>query len=706
MLQWRSARHADRVAYYFLRDGEHVSESLTYGCVHRRALVACRHLLDLGLQGERVVLAFPPGLEFITALFGCIYAGVIAVPANTPRRSAGLGRLEAIAHDSQARAILGTADVRQQVQKLIPEESILHDLKWIDFGSVPDNDPDSWQPSECTPESIAFLQYTSGSTAVPRGVIVTHGNLLHNLHLICNGFGHRDGSRGVMWLPLFHDMGLIGGVLEPLYIGGCCYLLSPTIVFSNPYMWLRAVSEYRATTSGGPNFAFELCARRISAQQRATLDLSNWEVAFCGSEPIQPESLERFANVFEPCGFRPEAFLPCYGLAESTLIVTSGARAESPTAIAICRSALRQGRVEPPARDRQGDVQQLVGCGTALKDQKLLIVDPQTLRRCPPDRTGEIWLQGPSVARGYWRKREATEQTFGAYVADTGEGPFLRTGDIGFVRDGELFVVGRLKEVIIVRGRNHWPQDIERTAAAVDPAFDYGCCTAFALEGDGGERLVVVQEIRPRPSLDFNRLGAAIQAAVGSDHEVDLHAVCFVKPGGVPRTSSGKLRRLACRDAYSDGSLPVVHLWKAASPTTESPPLALTRHALLLAAPADRSGLLQSHLRDCLAAALGIAACQLDVEQPINYLGLDSLKCLELKHSLDRDLAVDVPLVGFFRGDSIRRMAEQLIDEIENSGLTVPRQVQDRRLAHLLQKVESLDEAGIEMVLAGNSREL
>ena len=392
--------------------------------------------------------------------------------------------------------------------------------------------------------------------------MVSHGNLLHNSNLIHQCFEHRSDTQGVIWLPLYHDMGLIGGVLQPLYGGFPVTLMPPGLFLRNPFRWLQAISRYKATTSGGPNFAYDLCINRIKPEQLADLDLSSWEVAFSGAEPVRAQTLEKFATTFAPCGFRSSAFYPCYGLAEATLIVSGGLKSTPPVIRQVQGLTLEQDRVVATASEGK-DVRAIVGCGGSPDGQKIVIVDPESLTRCPDERVGEIWVSGASVAQGYWNRPQETEQTFGAYIAETREGPFLRTGDLGFWQDGELFITGRLKDVIIIRGQNHYPQDIELTVEESHPALRPGCGAAFAIESKGEERLIVVHEVKQSylRKLDVEEVVRSIRKAVTAEHDLQVYATVLVKTGSIPKTSSGKIRRNACRAGFMTGSLKVVEDW-------------------------------------------------------------------------------------------------------------------------------------------------
>ncbi|HEX6861479.1 MAG TPA: fatty acyl-AMP ligase, partial [Thermoanaerobaculia bacterium] len=537
LLGTRAQERAERVAYTFLRDGETEEATLRYGELDVRARAIGAALERLGGRGERALLLFPAGLDFISAFFGCLYAGAVAVPSYPPAARRPQPRLRSIARSAGVRFVLTTAAIagkREEVTAHVPE---LADAVWVATDAVEDALAAEWSGILPGTEALAFLQYTSGSTADPKGVRVSHGNLLHNEELIRQAFGQSEESVIVGWLPLYHDMGLIGNVLQPLYVGARCILMSPLAFLQQPARWLYAISRYRATTSGGPNFAYDLCAKK-ALSAREELDLSSWKVAYNGAEPVRAATLDRFAAAFAPCGFRREAFYPCYGLAEATLFVTGGAPGEAPVV-------------------ERFEERSLVGCGRVRGGQTVAVVDPETGVPAAPDQVGEIWIAGPSVAGGYWGKPEETERDFAAHLA-TGEGPFLRTGDLGFLRAGELFVAGRLKDLLILRGRNHYPQDLELTAESSHPALRPGGSAAFAAEIAGEESAILVAEVERRAAAPAGEVAAAIRRAIASEHEVQVREVVLIQAGTLPKTSSGKVQRGACRAAWLAGGLAVV----------------------------------------------------------------------------------------------------------------------------------------------------
>ncbi|WP_394836410.1 amino acid adenylation domain-containing protein [Pendulispora rubella] len=565
LLQCRAGERSSSHAYTFLADGESIAHSTTYGELDRRARVIASAMHSCARPGDRVLIVLPPGLDFIAAFFGCLYAGLVTVPVPLPQRRRGLPRLLSIVRDCRPTVALSN----------VPRPPGFDDVHWVSIDAIPDGTEDAWRPLPIQPGTLAFLQYTSGSTGTPKGVALTHGNLLQNERMIQRAFGQSDQSVIVGWLPPYHDMGLIGNILQPLYVGAPCIQMTPEHFLTNPLRWLSAISRYRGTTSGGPNFAFDLCVDKIAPEQRGTLDLSSWTVAFNGAEPVRKATLERFAKAFAGAGFRASAFVPCYGLAESTLLVSARTRSAPPIVRTVERAALEQGRAVL-ASDDNGAVAQLVGCGP--HDPAIVkIVDPARAELRAAGEVGEIWVTGGSVAQGYWGRPEETAASFGVHLASSegaGEGPFLRTGDLGFVDDGELYVTGRLKDLIIVRGRNLYPQDIEACAEASSAEFGGGGAAAFAVEVGGEERLVVVEECRTRPAEDLARAGTRVREAIASEHEVAVFALVFIRRGSLPRTTSGKVQRRACRERFLNGELATLWSWDASmeAPTAQAWP--------------------------------------------------------------------------------------------------------------------------------------
>jgi acyl-CoA synthetase (AMP-forming)/AMP-acid ligase II/acyl carrier protein len=556
----RSELHPDRLAFTFLADGEDSEENLTFADVDRRARALAAELLHLGLSDSRALIVYEPGLDYLTALLGCMYAKFTAVPVYPPdamRAARTMARLESIIEDAHPRVLLTTSSLRHWTESLCGQYEGLERViatDQLDLGvDVP------WEDPGISTETVAILQYTSGSTSTPKGCVITHGNLLYNFQHILQF--DEPNAVAVSWLPTYHDMGLIGTTLQALHGGRRLVFMSPLSFVQRPFRWLRAISKYRAYATAGPNFAYELCLRKVSDDELQQLDLSCLTLACNGSEPIRHETLDRFVRRFEPCGLRREAFYPCYGLAEATLVVSGGAKHEPPLLRRFSAEELSRGQaVESWGTGKR--VQTLVGCGRPVRGTTVRIVDPGTCWQCPDGQVGEIWVKGPGVAHGYWNREAESEETFRAYIADTLEGPFLRTGDLGFFDDGELFVVGRCKDVIIINGRNHYPQDIEATIAKCHPSLRPDTGTAFSVDVHDSERLVVVHEVVRPQKTDLSKLLTELRTEITREHEVSPYAIVLIKGGTLPKTTSGKIQRRECRARFLAGQLDVVQQWQ------------------------------------------------------------------------------------------------------------------------------------------------
>jgi acyl-CoA synthetase (AMP-forming)/AMP-acid ligase II/acyl carrier protein len=557
LLRWRSTHQPDRQIYSYLADTKAEETRLSYKELDQKARKIACLLQSMGTAGERALLLYPPGPEYLAALYGCLYAGVVAVPAYPPRLNRSGSRLNAVVDDAQATLALTTTPTLSKVESRISNLPELGSLRWLATDDLEDELATGWRDPAVSSETLAILQYTSGSTSAPKGVMLTHWNLLHNSGALCRAFKLSARTRGVIWLPPYHDMGLFMGWLLPLYSDFPVMLMSPLAFVQNPLLWLRAISYDRATLSVAPDFAYALCVHKIAAEQRKTLDLSSWAVAGNGAEPINAATLEQFEAAFGPYGFRGEAFYPGYGLAEASLMVSGGrSKAARPVILSVQRKALENNLVRKAHQEDRGS-QTLVGCGEVAGDQRLVIADPQSLTECGPNQVGEIWISGPSVAQGYWNRPEATQRDFFAYLAGSEEGPFLRTGDLGFLDDGELFVAGRLKDLIIIRGLNYYPQDIESVAEQSHPVLRPKHSAAFTVRFEGDEQLVVVCEVERshRKSLDADEVVRKIRRAVAEQYELPVYAVVLARTGSVPKTSSGKVRRRACKEMFLSGSL-------------------------------------------------------------------------------------------------------------------------------------------------------
>jgi acyl-CoA synthetase (AMP-forming)/AMP-acid ligase II len=569
ILQTRAMEKPHQTIYNFLVDGESESVSLTYGQLEQKAKAIAARLQSVCAPQDRVLLLFPAGLDYITAFFGCLYAGVIAIPAYPPRPNRSLNRIHNILNNAQTDLALTDSETLQGLELQLANTTELQNLRWITTDSLEDSLASDWQQPMVTATDIAFLQYTSGSTAEPKGVKIAYQNLLHNLEAIHHCFRHSPQSKGVIWLPPYHDMGLIGGVLQPLFGDFPVTLMSPLMFLQNPLRWLKAISRDGATTSGGPNFAYDLCVRKFKPELLRGLDLSTWEVAFNGAEPINHETLTKFAETFAPYGFNYDAFYPCYGMAEATLIISGGSQNAAIVSKTVQGKALEQNKIAIAAAD-EPHPHTLVSCGQSLQDQKLAIANPETLESCLPGEVGEIWVSGASIAQGYWSQPEITAATFNAYLKDTGEGPYLRTGDLGFIDQGELFFTGRLKDMIVIKGRNHYPQDIEKTVEETSTWIRPSCVASFSVDLEGEEKLIILAEVERKywtsnrskaksngktPSeviMTVKELTQVIRREIAKNHDLQVHSTLLLKPGSLPKTSSGKIQRHACRTDFLD----------------------------------------------------------------------------------------------------------------------------------------------------------
>ncbi|MFD9907510.1 AMP-binding protein [Streptomyces sp. NPDC059063] len=637
ILRWRACERPERRTCTFLVDGERREESVTDGELDARARAVACALRERGLRGERVLLLHPPGIELITALFGCLYAGAVAVPAYPPdpgRLDRTLPRLLSMVDDARPGALLTTSELAEYSGPAFAAVPRLGALPRLTTDGVDPAGAAAWRDPGPRPDDLALLQYTSGSTKAPRGVMLTHANLTHNLECDRTYLGITPESHAVIWLPPYHDMGLIAGIFEWFYAGTTATLMSPLAFLQRPARWLRAVSRTRASLSGGPNFAYDLCTRKISPDEIAGVDLSTWTFAWNGAETVRPETLARFAGKFRSHGFRAEAFRPCYGLAEATLMVSGWAPRAAGDRIPVAPGGF-------------------MSCGRPVGGQRVVIVDPELRTPRAPGEVGEIWVAGPSVADGYWGRPEETAATFGATLAD-GDGPFLRTGDLGFLRAGELYVTCRMKDLIIVRGRNIHPQDVELTAETSHPALRPGSGAAFGVDLDGAERLVVVQEMRPDRAGTPAEAADAIRRAVAAAHDVRPYAVVLIEPRSVPKTSSGKIQRGRTRDAYLAGTLPVLtELRDTAGPERSVAPVVPGRERMSRQA-------IEDWLVTETAREAGVAPERIDVAAPFTDHGLDSVQGVALAGGLGTLLGIELPETLVWDHPSIAALAEHL----------------------------------------------
>jgi acyl-CoA synthetase (AMP-forming)/AMP-acid ligase II/3-oxoacyl-(acyl-carrier-protein) synthase/acyl carrier protein len=650
LLRRRAERTPGATAFIFLENGELESARLSFAQLDERARAIAAALQTVTGAGERALLLYPPGLDFICAFVACLYAGVVAVPAYPPRPNRSLSRLQAIAENAAAAVALSTVAMLTQLERHRGDCEVIRRLQLLSTDSDLPTSADDWKEPATRSSTMAMLQYTSGSTGDPKGVMVTHANILSNMEAIRTACGLNEETVTVSWLPVFHDMGLFGYVLQPLYLGTPSVLMDPAAFVQKPVRWLQAITKYRGTASGGPNSAFDLCIRRIGDAAKRELDLSSWRTAFNGAEPVRADTIERFCAAFASCGFRRHAMYPCYGLAEATLFVTGGVNGAVAVVEHFDDGELARDRAIPV--DRGSKTRPLTACGRAWAEHEVRIVHPEERKPCSAGEIGEIWVAGGSVARGYWNRPEESERVFRARLV-TGEVDYLRTGDLGFAHGGDLFVVGRLKDLIIIRGRNHFPQDLERTIEESHPALAPNGCAAFSIEIDGEERVVVTCEVRREAlrNLDTAAIVALIRQALAEEYDLDLHAAALLKTWTIPRTSSGKIRRRRCRSAFLSGAgLEIVGEWRK-----PPEPSAASRNTADIA----------EWLTARIARVSGILPERVDPRRPFTAYGLDSTDAISISGELQDWLGRSLAPTLVYDFPSIDKLARHLagIDE-------------------------------------------
>jgi len=718
LLQQRAAAHGDRPVYTFLRDGELDDLTYTYAQLDQRARQIAGWLAGRSQPGDRVMLVFSQGLEYLASYFGCLYAGVIAVPAYPPRRNRRASRILSMVADADIRIALTTSPLLEQMQKTIQAEAPLASLAWQPVEAIAAGCANDYRRPDINRNDIAFLQYTSGSTGTPKGVMVTHANLMANQQLIHASFQQQPDSMVLAgWLPLHHDMGLIGNALHPVYMGGRLVFMSPVDFLQKPVRWLRMIQRFGGTLSGAPNFAYRLCAEEVGLEECEGLDLSSWQVAFNGAEPVRPATMHAFAEKFAPFGFQPNACSPCYGMAETTLLVTGSVNGSPMVRQQFDADALENGQAKPTQAATASDTAtagqtigiadtntpaDLAGCGAPFETVDVRIVDPETHTECAAGAVGEILVKGETVAAGYWQREEESRETFNTTftpLVKNGKPPasaYLRTGDLGFMHQGQLYVTGRLKDLIIVRGANHYPHDIERTVETSHPALMPGAGAAFQIASDdaGGGfsagSVVVVQEVRRAQMRQINaeEVIQDIRTAVSVEHEIRLAAIVLLRPASTPKTTSGKIQRSEARRLFLADSFKTVGSWSengaAATPQLkvyhEAPPETATTTKPDANASADNAMAASATFRPQLSPAqqrqvndlsrwltvriaqrLKMPQHEIDHHTPLAAYGMDSVAATRLSGELSTHLGKPVPATLAYDYPTIALLATYLI---------------------------------------------
>ncbi len=651
ILRRRAKLQKDELLYIFLADGENEKDKYSYKKLDHQAKAIAVEIQKISEKGDRVLMLFPSGMEYIVSLFGCFYSGTIAVPAYPPRRNRNFFRIQSIINNSGATIAMTTKSIFNLIDRNFADEESLKGIKWIIFEDVNLDDEKNWNNPNLLPDDIALLQYTSGSTGAPKGVMVSHKNIVVNSEIIRKAFEyHQHHSLVVSWLPSFHDMGLIGCTFQPLYSGYPTVFMPPVSFLQKPENWFKAVTKYKGTSIGAPNFSYDYCTEKIAKEDLVNYNLSNLNNVFCGAEPIRKETFVNFTEKFKTSGFLKNAFYPCYGLAENTLIVTGGYNSDEPKYINIDSTFLEKNKIKILDKETENS-KSFVGCGHVWNDTKVKIVNPEKFIECNNDEVGEIWVQGPSVCKGYWNNPEETERTFNAFLSDKKEGSFLRTGDLGFMYEDNLFVTGRIKDLIIIRGVNHYPHDIEHSTEKCHEALRPNSNAAFSVDIFNEERLVIVQEVERTHirNLNAEEIFENIRKTISKEFDLQIYAISLIKTGSIFKTSSGKIQRRACKKAFLENSLNEVVSWKQEILETE---------ILSEEIPSDLESV-QEWIINWLSRKLNIKKDLIDPEKSILSYGLDSLTAVELEQEVNTKFGIKWSVASFIQENKISALAKE-----------------------------------------------
>jgi len=646
-----SERYAGKDLYYLLEDGITETERITHDEAFVKARSVAAELQAHGSKGDRVLLLFPTGLEFVISLFACFLSGKIAVPAYPPHRRKSNQRFFSIIDDANPSIILTTDRIHGDLEFIEKEHKMLERIVKLTYGGIRLDQPESWVNPGISKDDIAFLQYTSGSTGSPNGVMVSHGNIIHNSECIKRSFGFDEHLRGINWLPNFHDMGLIGCLIQPAYVGGMNIIIPPLKFLQSPLNWYRGISKYRATNAGGPNFAYDYSAEKVSDEDIKDLDLSSISTLYCGAEPIRAETFDNFTKKFKTANFRSVQFYPCYGLAESVLIASGGDFKLKPIYYEVNAKALEKNKVIPVKGGKEGRI--LTACGYPWMGMSISIIDPDTRTPAPINEIGEIWLNGPSVAKGYWNDPEGTEKTFNASIVGKEGSSWLRTGDLGFIHDGQLYVTGRLKDLIIIRGSNFFPNDIEYSAENSNIALRKNASAAFSADIDGEEKLILLAEVERSHMHDLveNEIFEDIRSSIFAEHGIQAHALTLVRPGSTLKTSSGKIQRFAMKKAWINDELNVLASWTMKKDTSN-----------LTSEIGVRPEFLREWMINWMAQQLELDPGKIDPDKPVSAYGLDSITAVSLERDVNKQFGVEWPIESFLKENSVNMLVEEGIE--------------------------------------------
>jgi len=640
----------NKSAYIQLDNHGEEIQRISYATLILNSLRISEQLLEKNKKGDRCLIMIPGGIEFITAFLGCVFAGIIAVPTITPKRNKPNSRFCSILADSNPNCILTTDDTRELAEIQVNSLGGKTNVKSIIVVKISDSENYTLELPNISPADIAFLQYSSGSIGNPKGIMVTQKNLVHNSQIIKQSFNHTKDLVVVTWLPPFHDMGLIGCMLQPLFVGGTCVIIQPTSFIRNPAMWFEAISKYKGTTVGCPNFALDYCVDKITTPDVDTMDLSSLNVLFCGSEPVRKNTLQNFKKTFKTLNFNPNMFLPCYGLAEATLMVTGISQKEEPE---FYRTQLAGMEIDNTADNGDEEKKSFwyTSCGYTWNNTDLKVVDPTTKLELPETQIGEIWVKNDSVCNGYWNKPEETKEIFNAHLANNNSGPYLRTGDMGFCDKNHVYITGRLKELIIIRGLNIFPNDIENIIDKSHRALQPNSCAVFSVEKGNREELVVVQEIKRMFVNDHDRdeIFASVIESISRNFDIRPYSIVIISPMSLPKTTSGKIKRLECKKRYLENKLKVVTSWESADNEVEN---------TLDDTDMASSEQIITWIKNWLGNKLHIDPEQIDPEQPIPSFGLDSIGAVELESAINEKFDLDIFVGDFLENNSLNYLVE------------------------------------------------
>ena len=662
VIRYRADTEPDLVVFKFLDDGVQVSETITIQLLDQKARAVAEKLQQSGKKGERVVLLFPPGMAYIISLFGCFYAGMVAVPAYPPRRNRSSNRVFRIIEDAGISHCLTNAQVLKDIERNFAADFENHHIRWISFEEIDLTRFDHWNAPDLAEDDLALLQYTSGSTGEPKGVMISHFQILYNSEYIGRSFGFSKASVGMNWLPIYHDMGLIGTIMQGPYFGFLSITMPPMVFLQDPAKWLKAISAHKATIAGGPNFAYDHCVNKVDLSQLDGVDLSSIETFFCGAEPVRRQTLEAFAEKFSNHGVNINQMYPCYGMAETVLIVTGGMKGSAQRFVVLDQQALNRGNVVV-VDEQHPDHVHFTGCGHCWLDTRVRIVNPETCMPSAANEVGEIWISGSGVSRGYWGRTNGNELGFGYRLADEPEKEYFRSGDLGFMIGEELFVTGRIKDLMIFRGVNVYPTDVEFLAQQAHPSLRQNAGAAFSVMVDGEERLVLVQEVERSSmhNLPSEAIFSVIRQVIAEEFELSIYAILLLRPGSLPLTSSGKIQRRVAKYGYLTGNLQVIESWQQAASTDNLS--AFVPHT----PTADH---LREWLTQWIHQRLHIPLNEIDADKQITAYGLDSLAAVSLESEINNHFGNYWHISMFMMDTSINQLViEGMRIYAEESGL-------------------------------------